>query len=87
MALHLVSALAVELGDRFATLVNLLTALLEPARDFLGLQPPLAQLQLCLVLLALVETQRGCASQMEPGASLSDLASVILLLRSFQFQF
>ena len=61
MALLLVRALVAELGDLFAILVNLRTVLLKPARDFLGLQPHLAQLQLCPVLLALVETQRGCA--------------------------
>ena len=87
MALHLVNALAAELGDLFATLVNLLTALLDLARDFLGLKLPLAQLQLPLVLLVLAETQQESVHQMELGAALSDLASVILLLRSFQFQF
>ena len=87
MALHLVNALAAELGDLFATLVNLLTALLDLARDFPGLKLPLVPLLPCLVPLVLAETQPEFVHGTELGATLSDLASVSLLFYLFLIPF
>ena len=87
MALLLVRALVAELGDLFAILVNLLTALLEPARDFLGLKLPLVPLLPCLVPLVLAETQPEFVHGTELGATSSDLASVRPLGPSIIFLF
>ena len=87
-ALLLVRALVAELGDLFAILVNLRTVLPKLVKDFLGLQPHLAQLQLPLVLLVLAETQQESVHGTELGAASLDLASVMPpLLFSFNFPF